>query len=667
MATLDSRVNSRSNISGHKSPSTPVYKQNPSLASSGKAASGVSDGFQKGQVLKGEVIDLRNKDVKIQLDDSRVVHAKMEEPLNLSIGDRATFLVTKANYASMTLKMMSQGNSGSIDHILEKALDEARLPHTDRNISAVRSLLMNKLPINASAIQLLLRQSAIYKNASLETLAIMNKLDMPLNQVNTTQFEAYRNYEHRLVNQLELFVEDLLTGPTTNETYNYLLDILSQDGQAHASPDSLHSNQQSISTILTPDESGYLAELLQSHGMSEELREGFLSGDISISNAAHIIMKIINEYGKDSQELVGQKLSNPDLAEYETLNQKTLNPELTDQKPPVLAETNLITKITDLTTMPMDTANEAAFSTLDKEVLYNIPDPLNHFEVYTVLEGFISNAMENTELTTFLSPFEREQLANQLGELVPSSPEVIQSVRTGELPASELLPLYDMMVNSPRSERFTRSQAFQSVMKKMLTNHFTLSVKDLLKPKAIDSYYARLEGELSEIEKHATLRHGVSDDAKRSMNEKPSGNVRDNISFMKTLNQIFSYFQMPLNLRDKNVHSELYVYTNKKSLLQNKDRIMVLLHLDMPSLGPVDVHVELNKSVITTKFYVESDDSGKIVTNSLPQLTKDLAKKGYTHYSEVLSREKAIDIVEDFIILKDPSLDIKRYTFDIRA
>mgnify|MGYP006922382152 FL=1 len=164
---------------------------------------GTTGGFEKGQLLKGEIIDLRDRDVKIQLSDSRIIHAHLDTNTTLSIGSRATFQVTQASLSSMSLKIIAENAAITSEQMIDKALEGAGLPHTERNITAVKALLENQMSINKFSIQNLLKQATLFQNASIETLVLMNKYHLPMTEVTTSQFEAYRNYEHRIIQQLD--------------------------------------------------------------------------------------------------------------------------------------------------------------------------------------------------------------------------------------------------------------------------------------------------------------------------------------------------------------------------------------------------------------------------------------------------------------------------------
>ena len=164
-------------------------------------ASALSE-FTQGQRITGTISDIINKDVKILIGDATILQARIEDSIPLSIGQRAIFEVTHADQAQITLRLLSDPQADTQNILIDKALTAAGLPNNERYSSVVRELLNQNLSIDKSSIHKLLQQSITFKNASISTLAVMNKYNIDVNPVNTTQFEAYRNFEHRIVQQV---------------------------------------------------------------------------------------------------------------------------------------------------------------------------------------------------------------------------------------------------------------------------------------------------------------------------------------------------------------------------------------------------------------------------------------------------------------------------------
>jgi flagellar hook-length control protein FliK len=146
--------------------------------------------------------------------------------------------------------------------------------------------------------------------------------------------------------------------------------------------------------------------------------------------------------------------------------------------------------------------------------------------------------------------------------------------------------------------------------------------------------------------------------------------MKSNIDFMKTLNETFGYMQLPLKLQNQNTHGDLYVYTKKDSLKQNRDQISLLLHLEMEYLGVLDVKLEKDKNNINANFKLDNEDSRELISRNTHILQDSLNEKGYTCQIQVQPLEQPENPVQDFLNTKVTTAatkEMKRFSFDIRA
>lgn len=102
----------------------------------------------EGQLIKGEVTDLRNSQVSILLEDNTKVIGRLDNVNWLSIGDVGTFRVTSIEAGSIKLQAIPLSDSEMENNTMFKALEEAGLPHNSRNQSVVLSLIRNQLPLS---------------------------------------------------------------------------------------------------------------------------------------------------------------------------------------------------------------------------------------------------------------------------------------------------------------------------------------------------------------------------------------------------------------------------------------------------------------------------------------------------------------------------------------
>ena len=164
-----------------------------------------------GQIIKGEVTDLRNTEVVVTLENNTTVAGKLTNGSWLAIGETAAFKVASATQANIILEALPRTDMTLANSTIQKALEEAGLPKTERNQQIVLELMNNHLPIHKQAIQQMMQQSFQYKEIQIPTLVLLHKLQIPITLENATQFEMYQRNEHSISDQLQNLGNTLTT------------------------------------------------------------------------------------------------------------------------------------------------------------------------------------------------------------------------------------------------------------------------------------------------------------------------------------------------------------------------------------------------------------------------------------------------------------------------
>ena len=152
--------------------------------------------------------------------------------------------------------------------------------------------------------------------------------------------------------------------------------------------------------------------------------------------------------------------------------------------------------------------------------------------------------------------------------------------------------------------------------------------------------------------------------------EKPAQSMTQNLKFMQSLNEAFSYIQLPLKMANQEAHGDLYVYTKRKAKGKEQEGLSAFLHLDMEHLGAVDVLVRLDGSRIGTNFTLETEELLDFVEQHIELLTARLEKKGYQCSTQVLLKkadEPGQSFEERLTGETAATGDIRRFSFDVRA
>ena len=193
-----------------------------------------------------------------------------------------------------------------------------------------------------------------------------------------------------------------------------------------------------------------------------------------------------------------------------------------------------------------------------------------------------------------------------------------------------------------------------------------LKPEDVADPEKVQHYYDELNEKLEQLEQ---LTQKVAEQTAENNAAAAPKQMKQNLSFMEAVNNVFPYIQLPLKFKETPAHGELYVYEKKKAL-KPSDTLSALLHLELDALGTTDIFVTLSGNHVTTRFSMTDKESGNLIKAEMPKLTEALAAKGYTLQSEVAVREPEDEttptLLEQFLEEHAPG-GLNRYTFDIRA
>lgn len=261
-----------------------------------------------------------------------------------------------------------------------------------------------------------------------------------------------------------------------------------------------------------------------------------------------------------------------------------------------------------------------------------------------------------------LSPQEKTQLTEQFLQLAQDGTEKGSFFKL----AQNLLELADRGGQTGRAVREIFSdKAFQKLFTEQLKEQWTLRPEDVAQSEKVEELYRRMDRQLKGLQ--LALDTGGQGE---SAAFKAVTNLSQNLDFMNQINQMYSYIQLPLQLKDSDAHGDLYVYTNKRSLAENDGKVSALLHLDMEHLGALDVYVTLESGKVATKFTVADDATLDFLEAHMDILTQRLKKRGYDCSVSMTTAEK-----------KEPSAAgglapllqqtggglVTRYAFDVRT
>lgn len=639
----------------HNNPSSPSGSGNISAsrhtntpAGSGTLSSGAP--VEEGQIMRGEITDIRGKDITVSLNDNRTITARVKDISNLYIGQTTAFRVTSVTSRLITLESLLGEINNQENLAIRKALDAAELPPTERNVNIVQELLTNRMPVNKETLMDMIKQFASLNDVSVRTIVLMNKYNIPTTQEMASQFELYSNDNGSLLQDID----------SVSEGIPALLEELSAN--AEAAPVATFGNK--------------LMSILSEHITNNP--KPHLSMDVSTMTAPerNELVHYINEAAASlpSELIDGDRLTTITAA----ITNGTAS--VTEVKEYMLFLDNSIkdnvstsetSDTSDNTTnnASSDSAGNTAAVTTDSEgsPLPSLPPAYNKLAVSA---GYIE--FNNNSLVSFMDSDMRSELADSIRQIIPSD-NIIRDVISGNISAEELfIAINDNLRNSVKaSASLFASSPFMDLFKRVIQDSWTLTGRELKSTDNITEYYRQLADQLMKTTE--LIKANLSGTASQNITAQTS-NMSDNINFMNELNNMFQFMQLPIKLQDQTIHSDLYVYTKKEELRRHPDKISVLLRLDFEHLGHLDINITKEKGRIDSTFTCPDNNTAELLNNNMDMLIDTMASNGYIFSARVTKSDKDNNPF-NLLLEQSGSPDgripsagtVNRYAFDLRA
>ena len=698
------------------------------MSSYGVARSGMNQ-IRQGDVIRGEISDLRNNEITITLENNTLIKGQIADSSSLSIGQTAAFRLSSISPSGILLDAIPNSYTETELTLINKALEEASLPATERNQSAVKALMDNLMPINKQSIQQLMQQAYDLGTDDMETLCLMNRKQYPVTADSVAQFGAYRNGTHSLLSRAETFatqIPQLLETLSKNGPSN-IVAMFGEKLLAIALPENVSPSDIPTIADLSEQEFTALKELLSETPMTEEQLQQFQTGTMSQKDAALLIQKAITdntitlsescpdaELQAKSEEIL-QLLQPQSDASGNTSNSSATLGTLASEAgasinntvhpdDPAAADAGLDTDTADISGKDAEallsgaageTENAEAnasvrsfagrffhnLSDAAKTSFQNINEMLaaphessanvTHTPsvIDTLLNNITSYGREQDQLFTIFNPQERTELARHLQNMSVDR-ETITHVLSGDATAEETLTTIKNAISHSDStavQKLFQTEAFQKLFHSILMENFTITPHKLAKNGEMNSFYDSMEQKMNSFE--TLINSTLSGDDSGHLSGQ-AHDMQSNIDFMKSLNEAFAYMQLPLKLQNQNAHGDLYVYTNKDKLKQNPQKLSLMLHLEMDHLGTVNVRLEKDHQNIKADFHLYQEASLHLIERNTHLLQDSLAEKGYTCQIQVQPLTQNETPVQDYLNAKvtpSASHEMKRFSFDIRA
>lgn len=202
------------NLSGNTQSNINIAQSTASSAATTAAANAVrttdaqSGSYTAGQVFSGEVAEINGKDILLLLGNNQTMSARLDGDISLVLGQNVYFEVKSNSNNQVSLRPLYT-NLTSTDPSVLKALDAAGLPVNDKTVGMTSAMMEEGMPINKNALQAMFRQVNANQNVSPQTIVQMTKLELPITDINVSQFENYKNLEHQIIKDINVLADGL--------------------------------------------------------------------------------------------------------------------------------------------------------------------------------------------------------------------------------------------------------------------------------------------------------------------------------------------------------------------------------------------------------------------------------------------------------------------------
>lgn len=591
--------------------------------------------LQEGQVFEGSVVSKDGEKVVISLDNGQNVSARLQGNISLSEGSSVFFQVKSNSGGSIELTPIP--NQLSNNPTILNALDAAGLPASDKNLVMVDSMMKNSMSIDSNALISMARQIARNPETDVSILVDMNRLRIP------TTPEMVAQYENYLANQNAVL--DSLSELSTNITESI------SNGSLNAE-DALNL-QTEIFQLMTGENAGENSPAV---------------GDTS-GQPAQTPDELTDQTGETvSQEFTGQAR--------ETVSQEPTGQEreTVNQEPAGQARKMVIQEPTGQVALTHD--SELA-GQLTEEVTGQISEEVSGQSTGEIKgesrEVIVREAPESVSYAlkdSGLSSLERElkalpDFAAKHSSYFDADGKLRPDTDAKELARDILQYLKENPEALKKNADLLTGKSFSALMKNVYEQSFTVKPEELMgKEHPMKELYKNMMERLNEVDQLLQKTIGDDNPASRTIH-----NVQDNVKFMDTLNQNYTYLQIPLRMSGQNATGQLYVYHNKrKGKSAENEELTAFLHFDMEHLGSTDIAVKLKNKKVDTRFYMDNDASYDLIEANLPILEARLNAKGYTCKLEVSNDKHPVNFITEIVEKDAPKAGtLQKYSFDVKA
>ena len=581
--------------------------------------------LKPGLSFKAEVVDVNSSNIKLRLSDGQTISARVDGAGEFNIGEDVSFTV-KSNDGEV-LNITPEKLPSEVNPTLLKALTAADIRVNGDTLDMVQTMMEEQLPVDKQSLQNMYRNSLRFPEVDMKTLVQMTRFNMPIDEENIYQFENYKNAEKQIGKNLYILTKDLIN----------VLDGLNAEIEGQISTIYAESTTNMKLASIEP-------EIIGNASLPSEDENGQILSEKNVKLQDNELEN--QDVGKNGQNLLGKNQVSDDV-NLDTSNYDKNGENLQKLTSKMEQISNLNGDLLEISLGEnLDKNNEALKTDVQNQPIFEL---LNKEEISKLAENLKNAGMDKNTVDSMLK--------GELGDL-----DLLAEVKS-------------KINNTPQEMAFIGDKGYQKLLSNAIIKQWFIKPSEVAEEGSLSRLYEKLDKQvksiLEDIQKigQEELAKNVVDKA-LSNTSQSAIHTAGNIEFMNQVNQLYSYIQIPLQMHGQNASSDLYVFTNKKNLVDQDGEVKAMLHLDMEALGPVDAFLKLENMKLDTKFSLGSDEVYDLFEKHIDKLVARLEAKGYNckiHFEKNEDEKGGIDFVEDFLKQGSSVGTMQRFSFDMRA
>ncbi len=164
-------------------------------------------GMSAGETLQGEVVSVNGNEVEIKIADNAVINARLEQSMNVAVGQKMMFEVSNNQNGQIALRALFTNLAQ--EQLANNALQAAGISANDQSLQMIASLMKEGMSIDRQSLQSVYHDIVQFPDVEQSLLVHMHKIGMETTPQNVEQFQALVNYEERVAGTIQELINEI--------------------------------------------------------------------------------------------------------------------------------------------------------------------------------------------------------------------------------------------------------------------------------------------------------------------------------------------------------------------------------------------------------------------------------------------------------------------------